>query len=233
MITHSIRPIISKQMLRTFGRVKGRILAQNVQKIVDEKLPALLVPEDTSDPKAVFNRSVKEVIVEIGFGSGEHLAHLAKQNPDIGYIGCEPYLNGIATLLQTIDQENIQNIRIFRGDARVLLTQFPEYSISKIFVLFPDPWPKRKHHKKRLISGEFPALLARLIKPGGGLLLATDHTDYACWMLSFMLRETAFEWQAKSPEDWAREPKGWVETRYQQKAKKQGRNAVFFSFLRV
>jgi tRNA (guanine-N7-)-methyltransferase len=231
MTSHS-RPIISKTMLRSFGRVKGRVLGEVSQKIVDENLAPLLIPEDTTNPLALFDHAPKEVVVEIGFGSGEHLAHLAKMHPEIGFIGCEPYLNGVAALLQIMKQDNIQNIRIYRGDARILLSQFPDYSISKVFVLFPDPWPKRKHHKKRLIAGDFPKLLARVIKPQGNLLLATDHQDYAAWMLSFMLREEEFIWQAKNPEDWNTPPANWIETRYQQKAKRQGREAVFFPFIR-
>jgi tRNA (guanine-N7-)-methyltransferase len=231
-MNHLARPIMSKTMLRSFGRVRGRILGDTLKQIVDDKLPALLIPEDTTDPMSLFDHAPQEIRVEIGFGSGEHLVHMAKQFPHIGFIGCEPYLNGVAASLQLMEQEKVTNIRIWRGDARLLLAQLPAASISKIFILFPDPWPKRKHHKKRLISGKFPALLSYVLKPGGTVLLATDHVDYAGWMLSFMLRERSLVWQAKVAKDWETPPTGWTPTRYQEKALRQGREAVFFDFVR-
>lgn len=225
-----MRPVISTTLLRSFGRVRGRKLSDVLMRVVEEVLPSLLLPEKLAHPSEAFDGTYSDIILEIGFGSGEHLVHMAGLYPDVGFIGCEPYLNGVAAAAQLIDQEKRSNIRIFRGDARVLLSGFPEESISKIFILFPDPWPKTKHHKKRLITGNFPDELARVLKPGGQVLLATDHEGYAGWMLSFMLRCDALRWQAKDKQDWEMPPSNWIPTRYQQKAAKEGRKPVFLLF---
>ena len=227
-----MRPVISHAILRSFGRVRGRVLSESLRHVVQHSLPALLIDEGLKHPADAFLGAYQEIRLEIGFGSGEHLVHLAKLYPHIGFIGCEPYLNGVAAAALLIEQEHIPNIRIFHGDARVLLANFSAASLSQIFILFPDPWPKTKHHKKRLVSGNFPDELARVLVPSGMLTLATDHPDYATWMLSFMLRCPFFHWQARTQADWQTPPKDWTETRYQQKARKEGREGMFFVFER-
>lgn len=227
------KPVLDHDLLRSFGRVKGRVLRANSQALVETLLPKLKVSETALDVSDCFDQSYQAYHMEIGFGGGEHLAHMAKNYPNIGFIGCEPYINGIALLLKEIEKYDLKNIRIFRGDARVLLNQFKPESFEKLYVLFPDPWPKRKHHKKRLIGETMVALMVNSLKTGGYIQLATDHADYAGWMLRFMLEHNQLKWLADSKKDWQTPPKDWIETRYQQKAKKQGRDAVFFSFRKI
>lgn len=225
-----MRPVISHTLLRSFGRVHGRKLSDALSRVVQDVLPSLLLPEHLEHPARAFNRAYSDIMMEIGFGSGEHLVHLAGLYPDTGFIGCEPYLNGVAAAAQSIHQAGLSNIRIFRGDARVLLRSFPPESLLKIFILFPDPWPKTKHHKKRLITGDFPDELARVLMSGGEVVLATDHDGYAGWMLSFMQRCSALRWQVTGKQDWCTPPVDWIPTRYQQKAAREGRDPMFLVF---
>ena len=224
------RPVINHALHRSFGRVKGRVLRPAMQQLIDSLLPQLLIEDVSTDHSLWFDRSYTQYHLEIGFGGGEHLARMAKANPDIGFIGCEPYLNGVGLLLKQIDTEKLTNIRIFRGDARILLEHMPADILTQIYILFPDPWPKRKHHKKRLISAQMPALIAKVLKPQGQVFIATDHADYAGWILAHMLREQQLSWLAMRAPDWQSPPPGWQPTRYQQKALKAGRASVFFHF---
>lgn len=228
----ALRPIMSNRLLRSYGRVQGRALGEKQRSLVERLLPRYGVealPEHISE---LFSYVPTKMVVEIGFGGGEHLAHIAKLYPEKAYIGCEPYINGVASLLGHIEDQALESIRIFHGDARLLLESFAQASIDEIYILFPDPWPKRKHHKKRLIITPMIELLAYVLKPGGRLLLATDHEDYAGWMLSFMGRSPDFSWTANEKSDWEAAPANWTRTRYQQKAAKDGREAMFFEFVR-
>ena len=180
------------------------------QGLFDELLPKLDVAdwlEKLPDP----------LWLEIGFGSGEHLAHQAVLNPGVGIIGCEPYVNGIAGLLKHIDDEKLSNIRVFTEDARLLIEQLPDASLERVFILYPDPWPKVRHHKRRLVSTETLNSLARVMKSGGELRLATDHADYCTWMLERLLAHPAFTWQASDCNDWLRPWSDWIPTRYEEK----------------
>lgn len=174
----------------------------------------------------------KEYWLEIGFGGGEHLAAQAARHPDIGFIGCEPYVDGIGSLLKAIDAQKLRNIRIFPDDARLLLARLPDACLSRVFVLFPDPWPKARHHKRRLINSAFLLELARVIQPGGALRLATDDPGYGEWMLLHTLAVPEFEWPVRGPEDWAQPPEDWVQTRYEQKARVRGAQPAYFRFQR-
>lgn len=156
--------------------------------------------------------------LEIGFGGGEHLAHQAALHPNIGMIGCEPYENGMADMLKHIDTHKLDNIRVFSDDARLLMEKLPEASIERVFILYPDPWPKSRHHKRRLVSTETLDMVARILKPGGLLRLATDHEGYATWILERLLAHNNFSWTANSCEDWLNPPSDWISTRYEQKA---------------
>jgi tRNA (guanine-N7-)-methyltransferase len=161
--------------------------------------------------------SAKDYWLEIGFGGGEHLAHQARLHPGTSIIGCEPYVNGIAGLLKSIYDEKLDNIRVYPDDVRKLLEHLPESSLSRVFILYPDPWPKARHHKRRLISKEFLDALARVMKPGAELRLATDHADYATWMLERLLPHPAFTWTAETCDYWLKPPADWLSTRYEQK----------------
>ena len=170
--------------------------------------------------------------MEIGFGGGEHLAAQAAANPEIGLIGCEIFENGIAKLLARIERGRLENIRIFPDDARLLIPALPPASINRVFILFPDPWPKRRHHKRRLVSEETLDGLAEIMTDAAELRLATDDRDYLCWILERAANHPAFEWLARRPEDWRRRPQDWPPTRYEEKAQMAGRAATFLRIKR-
>jgi tRNA (guanine-N7-)-methyltransferase len=200
---------------------------------MDEFLPqiAIEVVEDVPlPPQAIFGEEKSAYWLEIGTGGGEHIAGQAEKNPDIGCIASEVFENGISSLLQHIKHKNLQNVRIYPQDVRFLLKVLPEHSLDRVFVLFPDPWPKSRHHKRRLISQEMLDMLARVIKPGGSLRIATDHVDYSQWILVQMQQRADFVWQARAAKDWLNAPKDHIPTRYQQKAKDVGRNSLYLDY---
>ncbi|MEZ5691722.1 MAG: tRNA (guanosine(46)-N7)-methyltransferase TrmB [Rickettsiales bacterium] len=200
--------------LRSFGRRKGRNLRASKQEQFAELLPQLeLLLNDIN--LLDFN---KETWLEIGFGGGEHLAYQARVHPEVNFIGCEPYINGISTLLTDIKENNTKNIRIYSDDARDLIKVLPDNSLGRVFILYPDPWPKKRHNKRRIISTELLDMLARVMKDGAELRLATDSSDYATWMLERLLAHPSFKWTAKSCDDWLNPPSEWISTRYERKA---------------
>lgn len=209
--------------LSSFGRNRGRSLRPYQQGLVDGLLPTL-----APQPKALPAR----VALEIGFGGGEHLLAQARHNPDTLWIGCEPFINGVAKCLAGIDKEKITNIRLFTDDARKLIEQMPDASVDSIFILFPDPWPKVRHNKRRLVNEETLAMLSRIHKPGGRLLIATDHEDYSVWILERLLVSPHYEWTAEKQADWHNPPADWTETKYQRKTSAEGRAPVFMECVR-
>lgn len=215
-----------------YGRRKGRPLRANRQALVDTLLPKVSVPMDGAsvDPQSLFEPPVREVWLEVGFGNGEHLATLAQTHPDIGFIGCEPFINGVSVLLSEIDNSALKNIRIHPDDARPLLDLLPDASLSRAFVLFPDPWPKKRHHNRRFICPENLDRLARLLKPGSLLRVASDHPDYIAWTLRHLSNHPEFDWLAERADDWRIRPDDWPSTRYEQKA--LAGVPVYFSFRR-
>lgn len=204
----------TEKPLRSFGRRKGRSLRPAKQGLFDTLLPRLQI----SLPESAALNPETPIWLEIGFGGGEHLAHVAELHSDVQFIGCEPYVNGIAGLLAHIDKNKITNIRIYSDDARDLVIALPDNSLERVFVLYPDPWPKKRHNKRRIISSEFLDSLVRVMKPGAELRLATDSADYATWMLERLLANNNFKWTAKTCEDWLNPPSEWISTRYEQKA---------------
>lgn len=218
-----------------YGRRKGRRLRPGRQALVERLLPALAlaVPQEgTLDPRAAFATDIADVWLEVGFGGGEHLAAQALGHPEIGFIGCEPYLDGIAKLLVRVEEEGLTNVRIVADDARVLLPVLAEASIGRMFALFPDPWPKKRHHKRRFVNRATVDACARLLRDGAELRLATDEPGYWRWMLEHLLRHEAFEWLARRPADWRTRPADWPPTRYEAKAVHAGRAPVFLRFRR-
>lgn len=201
---------------RLYGRSAGKPLSKTQAGRVETLLPQLAIPEGRLDLAAIFP-SAKEVWLEIGFGGGEHLAGQARLNPDVGFLGAEPFLDGIAKILAEIEEDNLSNIRLRRGDARDLVAQLPDASISRAFILFPDPWPKARHRKRRLVQPDFLLELARVLRPGARLRFATDWADYANRALADFLRDGRFDWQAASADDWRKPPADHVTTRYQEK----------------
>lgn len=222
--------------LRWYGRRHGKKLRPNRQKLVDELLPKLRLKPDTDtfppDLTDLFPSPCQRVWLEIGFGAGEHLAGQAIRNPDVGIIGCEPFINGVASLLTQIDAENINNVRIYDDDARLLMDVLPEQSLERIFVLFADPWPKSRHHRRRIMVEANLNRFARLLKDGGELRFVSDHKEYVSWALERLLNHTDFKWQAESIKDWRDPPTDWVETRYQSKARDKGDNPTYLRFTR-
>ncbi len=190
-------------------------------------------PGGLLDPRELFAAPPRDVWMEIGFGAGEHLLAQARTHPDVGFVGCEPYVNGIAALLPAIAEDRIDSIRIFPEDARRLLPVLATASLGRVFVLFPDPWPKARHHERRLIVPETVRELGRVLRPGGELRLASDHAGYARWMLEHLTREPSpFRWLARRPDEWRARPDDAVATRYEEKALERGLPCVHLRFLR-
>jgi tRNA (guanine-N7-)-methyltransferase len=183
------------------------------------------------DPANLFSPARPRLWLEIGFGGGEHLATLAAAHPDVGLIGCEPYVNGVARLLSLT--EGSENLRIVIDDARLLLDALPENCLERIFVLFPDPWPKLRHHKRRIVNPTTARAFERLLIHGGELRLATDHPGYARAMLAVLLQRPGLEWRAERPDDWRMRTDDWPPTRYEQRAIAAGRQPVFLRFRRL
>jgi len=221
---------------RFHGRRRGRRLRQQREELVASLLPTLelSLPADGRplDLAAQFARPVREIWLEIGFGNGEHLIWQAQQNHDVGIIGAEPYLNGVARLLSYIADGDVDNVRIVPDDVRPVLDRLPQASISRAFILFPDPWPKLRHHKRRLVNEETLNQLARVMSDGAELRLATDDADYAAWMLRFGLAHAEFDWLAERPDDWRVRPDDWPPTRYEEKNRSGGQGPVFLRFRR-
>ncbi len=191
---------------------------------MDELLPKLAVPKALP--------AGTPIALEVGFGGGEHLVAMAKARPEMLCIGAEPFENGVAKLLCAIEEQGIANIRIHMGDARTLIAALPDASVQHVYLLFPDPWPKTKHLKRRILNHDFLALIARIQPPGGILQLATDHADYAVWMLEHLQHSTHYVWQAQDKRDWEDPPTIWAETKYQRKTTAEGRVPMFFRCLR-
>ena len=217
-----------------YGRRKGHPLRAHQANLFDELLPRLRVrPEDLKNPAALFPRPMKELWLEIGFGGGEHLAHRARENPDIGFIGCEPFVNGMAKLLAAVESEHLDNVRLYDSDAAHVIAGLPDASVARVFLLYPDPWPKRRHHKRRFVSDEMLVKLARVIKPGGDFWFASDIDHYVGWTLAHILRAPDFVWSAESADDWRTPYAGWPGTRYEAKAKREGRIPSYLRFKRI
>ena len=185
------------------------------------------------DPLALFPRAARtDLWLEIGFGGGEHLAAQAMMHDDIAMIGCEPFVNGVARLLSTVEDKGLGNIRIYPDDARPLIAALPERSVGRVFILFPDPWPKTRHHKRRLITNAVLDHVARILKDDGELRFATDHRGYRQWALARLLRHPAFRWMAHDADGWRSRPDDWPETRYEGKAISSGRQCAYLRFRR-
>lgn len=222
--------------LRTYGRRKGHRLSARKTRLLDELLPKLRLDLEAPPPAplaSLFPGSHSQVWLEIGFGAGEHLVWQAQANPHIGFIGCEPFINGVATLMGEIDARKLANILIHDGDAREVLDWLADASLARIFLLYPDPWPKARHHKRRLMSPRTLAAFARVMQPEAQLRVASDSGDYVRATLEAVFASKDFEWLAKGPADWRARPPGWPQTRYEKKALGEGGKAHCLMFRRV
>lgn len=184
------------------------------------------------DAAGLFPHRPSEIWLEIGFGSGEHLIEQARRHPEVGFIGCEVFVNGVAALVGQIERSGVANVRIFDDDARILLSGLPTASLARAFLLFPDPWPKARHAKRRFVGSVNVATMARLLADGAEFRIATDDTGYVQWTLQHLVGHPDFWWRATGPSDWRDPPPDWVETRYQRKAVAAGRSPVFLCFNR-
>jgi tRNA (guanine-N7-)-methyltransferase len=218
------------------GRRKGRPLRPGLQRLMDELLPRLAVtlPGDSErlDPAALFAPPRPRVWLEIGFGGGEHLAWQAARQPEVGLLGCEVFANGIATLLRALEAERLDNVRLHTEDARLLLRSLPDASLERAFLLFPDPWPKRRHAPRRFVQPETLAELARVLRDGAELRLASDDPKMQAWMLGHLADHPAFAWTARRPADALARPDDWPQTRYEAKALAEGRTPLYLRFVR-
>ncbi len=225
---------VTEQKRRIYGRRQSHRIRPARKRLLTERLPelqlALPVEAACLDPNTLFAPKPDQLWLEIGFGGGEHLARQAADRPDVGLIGCEPYVNGVAKLLSLLGAR--ANVRVVIDDARLLLKALPERSLDRVFVLFPDPWPKARHQKRRIVNSETVADMAKLLKPGGELRLATDDMSYGRAMLATVLASGSFGWLAETASDWRGRPDDWPATRYEQKALLAGRHPVFFRFQR-
>lgn len=224
-----------KPELPTFGRRRGRKLSKSQSGLLNELISSPQIDLSAPPPHklgVLFQRPVNRIWLEIGFGGGEHLLAQARANPDVGFIGAEPFFDGVVKVLSASSRDGLDNVLIHPDDARPLLRWLPDGCIERLFILFPDPWPKLRHAKRRLVSPASLALMARTMVHGGELRIATDIGDYARTVLIAIQANGQFAWQASSAEDWRTRPMDWAGTRYEQKAVLEGRRAYYLRFLR-
>jgi tRNA (guanine-N7-)-methyltransferase len=200
--------------LRSYGRIKARPIKPRQAALLETLLPRIAIPDGPVEPRALA-ADAAEVWLEIGFGAGEHMAAQAARHPGVLILGAEPFRNGVASALRHLDEQGLTNVRLRQGDARQLLADLPDAYLTRVFILFPDPWPKTRHKKRRLIQAEVIADLARVLAPGGRLRFATDWADYAAWTLLRMAQSPAFRWTAERADAWRAPPADHVTTRYE------------------
>lgn len=218
-----------------FGRRKGKPLRERQADMMATKLPELKIDLSQPAPAALgqlFPEGMKRFRLEIGFGGGEHLIHRAKENPDTGFIGVEPFINSMAKLLAHVEEASAENIRLYDDDATVLLDWLPAGSLDQIDLLYPDPWPKKKHWKRRFVSQVNLARFHRVLKPGGIFCFASDIDTYVNWTLQHTHTHGGFVWTAQEPGDWLTPYANWPSTRYEAKARREGRSSAYLTFTR-
>jgi tRNA (guanine-N7-)-methyltransferase len=218
-----------------FGRRKGHPLRSHQAALMEQLLPRYainLACPPPADLRTLFPHSIDATRLEIGFGGGEHMVLQAETHPNIGQIGCEPFVNGMAKALALIEARGCQNIRLYFGDATEVIAWLPSASLDRVYLIYPDPWPKRRHWKRRFVQEDRIAEIARILQPAGEFRFVTDSTDYAAWTLERLTHSSAFTWTANRADDWRRPWDGFCETRYEAKAKLEGRVPCYLSFRR-
>ncbi len=219
-----------------FGRRKGHKLRAHQADLIENLLPHLALDIASPAPASLtelFDDNIEDVRLEIGFGGGEHLVAEARAFPNIGFIGCEPYVNGMAKILTQIEAHNIGNIRLFAGDAAELLAWAPAGSMRRIDLIHPDPWPKRRHWKRRFVQDGTVAAMARILRGGGEFRFVSDIDDYCAWTLWHLMRSPDFTWTAERACDWQAPWPDYTMTRYGAKAEREGRRATYLRFRRI
>ena len=219
---------------RLYGRSSGHRLRKSQQELVETLLPKIAVPDDGEVTALRLFGDERPLHFEIGFGSGEHLADRADMLPDHGFVGAEPFLNGVATALGHVRDRHLANVRLWRGDALDVLQRIPEAGLSFLYLLHPDPWPKARHAKRRMVNDRPVDLFASRLKPGGEFRLASDDPTYLTWSLMIMQRHAhQFDWTAERPRDFLEPSGGWIETRYGAKSRREGRRPYYLRYVRV
>lgn len=223
---------------RFYGRRRGPGLTPRKQRLLETRFPdyAIRLPPTTGerlDLLALFAPRPARIGLEIGFGKGEHLAHVARHCPETGFIGCEPFLNGLAAMTDVLVSEGLANVRLFDDDARLLIDRLPDASVDIVYLLHPDPWPKSRHEKRRFLQDDTLDALARILKDGAELQIVTDHPGYTRWALERMNRRADFAVHEESGGDWRTPPPDWHETRYAHKAGLEGREDAYCRFRRL
>lgn len=218
---------------RLYGRRQGHALRAGQAALVEDLLPRVSVPESGPlGPRSLFGDD-RPLQVEIGFGAGEHLAGQAEAAPGTGFIGCEPFLNGVVGALGHIRDRALDNIRLHMGDALDVIERLPDASLSRVYLLHPDPWPKARHAKRRMVNHGPLDLIAAKLKPGCEFRLGTDDPTYCRWAMMILDQRRDFEWTAREPRDFLTRPADWPETRYERKARRQGHEVWYFRYLRI
>jgi tRNA (guanine-N7-)-methyltransferase len=219
---------------RLYGRSSGHTLRHSQQELIDRLLPQIEVPADGEiSSRRLFGEN-RPLHFEIGFGSGEHLADRADMLPDHGFVGAEPFLNGVAAALAHVRDKQLANVRLWRGDALEVLDRVPDGTLAFLYLLHPDPWPKARHAKRRMVNDGPVDMFAAKLKAGGEFRLATDDPTYLAWALMVMQRHRQqFEWLAQKPDDFLTPPGGWIETRYGAKSRREGRRPYYLRYRRV
>jgi tRNA (guanine-N7-)-methyltransferase len=218
-----------------FGRRKGHKLRPGQADLFGTLLPRLALDLENPPPpdlRALFS-GLETVRIESGFGGGEHLMAEAERHPRTGFIGIEPFINGMAKALAAIEGRGLTNVRLHHGDATDVLAWLPEASIARFDLLYPDPWPKRRHWKRRFVQDRSLAAIARVLRPGGEFRFASDIPDYVAWTLARLMRAPAFAWTAEQADDWRQPWPGFTSTRYEAKAKREGRTPCYLIFRRT
>ena len=218
---------------RLYGRRQGHKLRQGQSALVEELLPRLSIADDGPlDARTLFGDD-RPLELEIGFGAGEHLAGQAEATPDTGFIGCEPFLNGVVGALNHIRDGALDNVRLHMGDALEVIERLPDASLERVYLLHPDPWRKARHAKRRMVNHGPLDLIAAKLKPGAEFRLGTDDPTYCRWSMMVMNQRRDFTWLAQTPQDFLTRPDDWPETRYERKARRQGHEVWYFRYLRV
>jgi tRNA (guanine-N7-)-methyltransferase len=217
---------------RLYGRRSGHKLRPGQAALLEELLPAIEVPEGPLDAKRLFGED-RPLHFEIGFGSGEHLAYRADLLPDHGFIGCEPFLNGLVGALQHVRDSHLANVRLHMGDALDVLERLPDGSLRFVYLIHPDPWPKTRHAKRRMVNPGPLDMIAARLEPGGEFRLGTDDPVYCRWAMMVMNGRRDFEWLAETAGDFLTRPGGWPETRYEAKARRNGHEVWYFRYRRI
>jgi len=218
---------------RLYGRAKGHKLREGQAQLLETLLPAIAVPAEGPLSSAALFGDDRPLHFEIGFGSGEHLGYRADLLPDHGFIGCEPFVNGVVGALMHVRDRHLTNVRLHMGDALDILERLPDASLRFVYLLHPDPWPKARHAKRRMVNDGPLDLIAAKLQPGGEFRLGTDDPVYCRWSMMVMNRRRDFEWLAETPQDFLLRPGGWPETRYEAKARRKGHEVWYFRYRRA